>query len=30
MRWHVRQTMPSPITGPDGNVEFLLFAQKPG
>jgi len=29
MRWHVRQTMPSPITGPDGNVEFLLFAQKP-
>ena len=30
MRWHVRQTMPSPITGPDGNVEFLLLAQKPG
>ena len=29
MRWHVRQTMPSPITGPDGNVEFLMFAQKP-
>ena len=29
MRWHVRQTMPSPITGPDGNVEFLLLAQKP-
>ena len=28
MRWHVRQTMPSPITGPDGNVEFLLLAQK--
>ena len=29
MRWRVRQTMPSPITGPDGNVEFLLLAQKP-
>jgi len=29
MHWHVRQTMPSPITGPDGNVEFLLLAQKP-
>ena len=29
MHWHVLQTMPSPITGPDGNVEFLLFAQKP-
>ena len=28
MHWHVRQTMPSPITGPDGNVEFLLLAQK--
>ena len=30
MRWHVHQTMPSPITGPDGNIEFLLLAQKPG
>ena len=29
MRWYVRQTMPSPITGPDGNIEFLLLAQKP-
>ena len=29
MRWYVRQTMPSPIAGPDGNVEFLLLAQKP-
>ncbi len=29
MCWHVRQTMPSPITGLDGNVEFLLLAQKP-
>ena len=29
MHWHVRQTMPSPIAGPDGNVEFLLLAQKP-
>ena len=30
MGWHVRQTMPSPITGSDGNAEFLLLAQKPG
>ena len=29
MRWHVQQTMPSPITGADGNIEFLLLAQKP-
>ena len=29
MRWRVRQTMPSPIAGSDGNVEFLLLAQKP-
>ena len=29
MSWHVRQTMQSPIAGPDGNVEFLLLAQKP-
>jgi len=29
MHWHVFQTMPSPITGPDGNVEFLLLAKKP-
>jgi 23S rRNA (cytidine1920-2'-O)/16S rRNA (cytidine1409-2'-O)-methyltransferase len=29
MHWHVLQTMPSPITGPDGNVEFLLLAKKP-
>ena len=29
MLWHVQQTMPSPITGADGNVEFLLLAQKP-
>ena len=29
MRWHVRETMPSPITGSDGNVEFLILAQKP-
>ena len=29
MHWHVLETMPSPITGPDGNAEFLLLAQKP-
>ena len=29
MRWHVHQTMASPISGPDGNIEFLLLAQKP-
>ena len=29
MHWLTLQTMPSPITGPDGNVEFLLLAQKP-
>ena len=29
MRWHLRQTMLSPIAGSDGNVEFLLLAQKP-
>jgi len=29
MHWHVLQTMTSPITGPDGNVEFLLLAKKP-
>ncbi len=29
MHWHVLQIMPSPITGADGNVEFLLLAQKP-
>ena len=30
MSWMVHETMPSPITGPDGNVEFLLLAEKPG
>ena len=29
MRWHVQQSMPSPITGSDGNLEFFLLAQKP-
>ena len=29
MCWSVRQIMPSPITGSDGNAEFLLLAQKP-
>jgi 23S rRNA (cytidine1920-2'-O)/16S rRNA (cytidine1409-2'-O)-methyltransferase len=26
--WRVRETAPSPIAGGDGNVEFLLWAQK--
>lgn len=30
MSWVVRETMPSPIRGHDGNAEFLLLAQKPG
>ena len=30
MSWVVLETMPSPITGHDGNAEFLLLAQKPG
>ena len=30
MSWVVRETMPSPIKGHDGNAEFLLLAQKPG
>ena len=30
MSWVVRETMPSPISGHDGNAEFLLLAQKPG
>ena len=29
MSWVVKETMPSPFTRPDGNVEFLLLAQKP-
>ena len=28
--WHVLGVTESPITGPEGNVEFLLGAQKPG
>lgn len=28
--WTVQATTESPITGGDGNVEFLLWAQKPG
>lgn len=27
--WHVHGVVPSPITGPEGNVEFLLAAQLP-
>lgn len=27
--WHVEGTIPSPITGAEGNQEFLLFARKP-
>lgn len=30
MTWVVHEAIQSPITGPDGNVEFLLLAQKPG
>ncbi|HBV13487.1 MAG TPA: TlyA family rRNA (cytidine-2'-O)-methyltransferase, partial [Brevundimonas sp.] len=26
--WRVREVADSPITGGDGNVEFLLWAQK--
>jgi len=28
--WTVLGVTPSPITGPEGNVEFLLGAQKDG
>jgi len=27
-RWQVLGITPSPITGPEGNIEFLLAAQK--
>ena len=27
--WHVVETIPSPITGMEGNHEFLLYARKP-
>ena len=30
MRWQFMGTVPSPITGSDGNREFLLAARKPG
>ena len=29
-RWEVIETIPSPITGTEGNSEFLLYARKPG
>jgi 23S rRNA (cytidine1920-2'-O)/16S rRNA (cytidine1409-2'-O)-methyltransferase len=27
LHWRVVETIPSPITGTEGNVEFLLYAQ---
>jgi 23S rRNA (cytidine1920-2'-O)/16S rRNA (cytidine1409-2'-O)-methyltransferase len=27
--WQVVETIPSPITGTEGNVEFLLYALRP-
>ena len=29
LNWHVVETIPSPITGMEGNHEFLLYARKP-
>lgn len=29
MGWHVRGIVPSPITGPEGNKEFIIVADKP-
>ena len=29
LAWHVVETIPSPITGMEGNHEFLLYARKP-
>lgn len=26
--WHVAETIPSPITGAEGNIEFLLYARR--
>jgi 23S rRNA (cytidine1920-2'-O)/16S rRNA (cytidine1409-2'-O)-methyltransferase len=26
--WHINGIVPSPITGPEGNVEFLIAARK--
>jgi 23S rRNA (cytidine1920-2'-O)/16S rRNA (cytidine1409-2'-O)-methyltransferase len=28
LAWNVKQTIPSPITGTEGNVEFLLYARR--
>ena len=28
--WQVEGIVPSPITGPEGNVEFLIAAHRPG
>ncbi len=29
LAWHAVETIPSPITGAEGNVEFLLYARRP-
>ena len=29
LRWEVVETIPSPITGAEGNQEFLLYARRP-
>jgi 23S rRNA (cytidine1920-2'-O)/16S rRNA (cytidine1409-2'-O)-methyltransferase len=28
--WHVEGVVPSPITGPEGNIEFLIACSRPG
>ena len=28
LHWHVIETIPSPITGGEGNIEFLLYAKQ--
>jgi 23S rRNA (cytidine1920-2'-O)/16S rRNA (cytidine1409-2'-O)-methyltransferase len=28
LHWHVIETIPSPITGSEGNIEFLLYAKR--
>jgi 23S rRNA (cytidine1920-2'-O)/16S rRNA (cytidine1409-2'-O)-methyltransferase len=30
LHWEVVETIPSPITGMEGNKEFLLYARRPG
>jgi 23S rRNA (cytidine1920-2'-O)/16S rRNA (cytidine1409-2'-O)-methyltransferase len=29
LSWEVAETIPSPITGTEGNLEFLLYARRP-